>query len=1169
MATHNVNNIKIQLRRDTAAGWTTANPVLLNGEVGIETDTLKAKVGDGTTTWNSLGYAFWHDYTHDDLVPFTTKTYTDLYANPNNFAGGTFYYAKIVPDDFYKPWRAKFRLHVYVPNQVNYDGVYTVDVGGCQSEYRVFSVENNFYSTSYRPIYYHVLYRATQTGAATYGHLFGTQIYAATNGNSTSYKRTIEVELLSQENCTVTLFDTAVTYANAPGTGSTNYAGYTQYNGVDYGYKVYGDVNTYYLTQLSSYNAIAGAAGIKQYALIMQDADGNWQGFCNEAGTGNTKTKNTAGFRLGRVYYNYSSTNYAENERASAIYEHCTKDLRYDCNCGTTTLTAYLPVYLKGSLGSDGLFYLADDWITQTLPTTDDGYLYIELGRMYSTYQVSLGITKPIWWFKDGALREYAYSSTATIVGSYLPSSGGTVTGSITLSGSVQGFYDKYTGITRGTNPSPNALVPEPFIMYDADNKPLLRIQKGIGTDGSTYAALTDFKHDSSANNYYSDLKVGYDATNNYYYAACPTPPNASDTNHIATTSWVKTKIGSSVVTSSNNGKLSVNGSDVAVYSLPKASSSALGGIKVGTNLSIDSNGVLSATDTTYSAEDGIAISNAKAISNTGVRSIATGSSNGTISVNTNGTSANVSVKGLGDRAFDSTAYLPLAGGTATGNITVNKVSPVFAARHSNITRSSTPSSNISWMPFVIEDKDGANVGGIYNILYSSGVTGTALIDYNHNGDYHYMGMFHDASGNPYGYCPTPPAASDSTTIATTEWVRDYATPANIGASTTDENVKSTATSPSSATDYYPIASSSSSTNTSTTIKNAAFNVNLQNGTASAEGYAKLRLGNTTATGTAGNMTGRLTLYNDKGKSTTLDSHVGDTTNRNTYLPKASGTLVCHTTDTAIGSTSKPVYVNENGFVAECGSSLTDYLPLAGGELSGNAVRVSAGITPGFVVKSTNLTKGTAPGSAAGAYSFFWRDGADANIGGLYRQISTANLSELRIYNNWTASEYVSLGMTSASACDFSPGTDNAVTLGKSGKRWKQLIAGTTTISTSDERLKRSIKAIPDKVLDAWGDVQWVQFQFKDSYKEKGKQARLHTGAIAQRIKAVFEEHGIDPFKYGLLCYDSWDADDDFKAGDCYSLRYEEALCMEAAYQRRRADRLESRIEALEKAVKG
>jgi len=46
----------IQIRRDTAANWTSVNPVLAQGELGIETDTLKIKAGDGTTVWNSLGY---------------------------------------------------------------------------------------------------------------------------------------------------------------------------------------------------------------------------------------------------------------------------------------------------------------------------------------------------------------------------------------------------------------------------------------------------------------------------------------------------------------------------------------------------------------------------------------------------------------------------------------------------------------------------------------------------------------------------------------------------------------------------------------------------------------------------------------------------------------------------------------------------------------------------------------------------------------------------------------------------------------------------------------------------------------------------------------------------------------------------------------------------------
>ena len=48
--------IQLQLRRGTASQWTFANPVLANGELGLETDTRLYKIGDGVTYWNSLAY---------------------------------------------------------------------------------------------------------------------------------------------------------------------------------------------------------------------------------------------------------------------------------------------------------------------------------------------------------------------------------------------------------------------------------------------------------------------------------------------------------------------------------------------------------------------------------------------------------------------------------------------------------------------------------------------------------------------------------------------------------------------------------------------------------------------------------------------------------------------------------------------------------------------------------------------------------------------------------------------------------------------------------------------------------------------------------------------------------------------------------------------------------
>lgn len=49
--------MKIQLRHDTAANWTAANPVLAIGEIGVVDDANAFKKGDGATAWNDLPYA--------------------------------------------------------------------------------------------------------------------------------------------------------------------------------------------------------------------------------------------------------------------------------------------------------------------------------------------------------------------------------------------------------------------------------------------------------------------------------------------------------------------------------------------------------------------------------------------------------------------------------------------------------------------------------------------------------------------------------------------------------------------------------------------------------------------------------------------------------------------------------------------------------------------------------------------------------------------------------------------------------------------------------------------------------------------------------------------------------------------------------------------------------
>ena len=56
MAVGTVADFRFKLRYDTDANWTTQNPVLEEGEPGVNSDDYSLKLGDGITPWNDLPY---------------------------------------------------------------------------------------------------------------------------------------------------------------------------------------------------------------------------------------------------------------------------------------------------------------------------------------------------------------------------------------------------------------------------------------------------------------------------------------------------------------------------------------------------------------------------------------------------------------------------------------------------------------------------------------------------------------------------------------------------------------------------------------------------------------------------------------------------------------------------------------------------------------------------------------------------------------------------------------------------------------------------------------------------------------------------------------------------------------------------------------------------------
>ncbi|MEL4871317.1 tail fiber domain-containing protein [Pantoea agglomerans] len=176
----------------------------------------------------------------------------------------------------------------------------------------------------------------------------------------------------------------------------------------------------------------------------------------------------------------------------------------------------------------------------------------------------------------------------------------------------------------------------------------------------------------------------------------------------------------------------------------------------------------------------------------------------------------------------------------------------------------------------------------------------------------------------------------------------------------------------------------------------------------------------------------------------------------------------------------------------------------------------------------------------------------------------------------------------------FAPGTANAIQCGTTTRLWSGGFTQTAFTVTSDERHKIGITPftvegndrkieMPDDgfdeieaLLDAWGEVDYAMYQFKDMAEEKGvDKARWHFGVVAQRVFEALTRHGLQWDKYAFICYDEWGARDNQyddngnlmeparEAGSKYGIRYEEALVLEASYIRRKLRQLEKLTRSL------
>lgn len=184
---------------------------------------------------------------------------------------------------------------------------------------------------------------------------------------------------------------------------------------------------------------------------------------------------------------------------------------------------------------------------------------------------------------------------------------------------------------------------------------------------------------------------------------------------------------------------------------------------------------------------------------------------------------------------------------------------------------------------------------------------------------------------------------------------------------------------------------------------------------------------------------------------------------------------------------------------------------------------------------------------------------------------------------------YIVTAASFSTSANLFPVVDNNRSMGLPTNRWNVIYAATGTINTSDAREKQQFTDDLAPELRAWAKVSFGKYKWNHAVDEKGDKARWHFGLIAQHVKDAFESEGLDPFAYGVLCYDEWgdvyepvmatrtatrevevpgrlgtvthtvEYEEEYDtgekrlvraAGNRYGVRYEEALALECAYLR-------------------
>ena len=214
-----------------------------------------------------------------------------------------------------------------------------------------------------------------------------------------------------------------------------------------------------------------------------------------------------------------------------------------------------------------------------------------------------------------------------------------------------------------------------------------------------------------------------------------------------------------------------------------------------------------------------------------------------------------------------------------------------------------------------------------------------------------------------------------------------------------------------------------------------------------------------------------------------------------------------------------------------------------------NANPTSSGVNdPGVELSDTGGVRSTVASNPAATFNRKTDDGSIAIFrkdGSTVGAISTYGGGLL--LGNAASSAYANIRFTNNEVfpCTTTGGNnDDAIDLGKNSSRYRDIYAGNGTIQTSDRNEKQDIEELSEAEQRVAVACKGLlrKFRWKSSVEEKGDDARIHFGIIAQDLQDAFTAEGLDAGRYGMFINSTWTDEESGKERTRMGVRYSELL---------------------------